>query len=118
MADYKKFSDIPSEQIEEWKNKYKGMVSLLEVEMNDEDDISDDIPIARFIVRRPSRNTMDAVGELGVKREITKANKALITNCVLGGDMEVLDSDGSVYAAVIDSLERMMTVRKRSLKKL
>lgn len=94
------------------------MISVLEIQMDDEDDVIDEPSVARFIIRKPSRTEMDAVGELGIKKELTKANKMLISNCVLGGDMDILEMDGTVYGEVIANIEKMMSARKSSLKKL
>lgn len=119
MSDFKKFTEIPASTIEEWKAKYPGSISMLEVEIDEYDDsITTEPQIATFILKKPSRHVMNLVGELGAKKEITKANNALISNCVLGGDMDVLESDGAVYSEVIASIERMMGAKKRSLKKL
>jgi len=104
------YSDITPEMIQDWKLKY-GELQQIDVELEEG-------KTASFIARRPNRSVMDAIGEYGVKKQVAEANKVLIANCVLGGDMDLMENDGSVYTALLEQLERLVTRKRASVKKL
>ena len=46
-----------------------------------------------------------------------KINDAIIKNCVLAGDMELLENDASIYTGVLDILANLLSASKAELKK-
>ena len=47
-----------------------------------------------------------------------KINDAIIKNCVLTGDMELLENDASIYTGVLDILANLLSASKAELKKV
>lgn len=74
--------------------------------------------VARFVVIPPSRTVLNSLADFGIKKDVTNANKVLIANCVLGGDMEQLEQDGATYTAVMEELGKLMSNKQASIKKL
>jgi len=119
-----KYSDITPEKIQDWKAKY-GMDALQELTVvvkSDKKNVEDkevvSQQLAKYIVRTPTRTVLDVVGQHGIDKDVAKSNKALIANCVLGGDMDVLEQDGGVYAAVLKQIQNLITTKEVSIKKL
>lgn len=84
---------MPQSEFDELKAKYKRLF-VLGVDLDEDEKY-------QFIVRRPSRQVIDAMAHN--KDDISKANDILIKNMVVGGDMEALD-DGVVYANLLKQL--------------
>ena len=58
------------------------------------------------------------LGSKEFKDNPEKANDALIANCVLEGDMDMLDNDSSVFTGLIEKLINLSNVTKVQLKKV
>ena len=118
------FSDITPEMIQDWKAKH-GEDSLCQIEVvveKTENPIDQDKPVqeklARYIAKTPTRTVMDLVGQHGVNKDVVKGNKVLTANCILGGDMAILESNGGVYTAVLGELRKLVTTKEVRVKKL
>lgn len=109
--DIKHFRDITPEILQDWKARHGDRLQHITVETADG-------LTAQFVVRPPSRSVVDLVGQHGQSKRIVEANKVLTANCILGGDMELLEADGAVYAAIIEHIGAMMKKRAVSVKKL
>lgn len=115
MAEKKrKFKEITKEDISGWK-KTKGKLKEVSIPLDDEDI---DGECARFVVCKPTKNLLPAITEYGKQENIDALNNLLITNCVLGGDMDYLDSDVDVYLAVIEEVGKLMQARRVTSKTL
>lgn len=111
MDKLKKVGDITQEEIDAWKAKYgKNSLTQVSVESNGEN--------YEFIIKRPGRTVLDAIAEYGMKKEVTKANKVMVTSCVLAGDMEAMENDGAVYGAVLQEISALMEKTQTAVKKL
>lgn len=102
-----KFKDITKEDISSWK-KTKGKLSEISIPLDDDLDGE----CARFIICKPTKNLLPAITEYGKKEEVDKLNNLLVANCVLGGDMDYLDSDIDVYLAVIEEVGKLMQAKR------
>lgn len=110
------FKDITKAQISDWK-KTKGKLKQIEIPLDDE--FTKDGKVATFVICAPTRNILSAIGHYGKEKDIDKVNELLITNCVLGGDMEYLDEekgDTAVYLSVLDEVGKLME-KKRVISK-
>ncbi len=47
-----------------------------------------------------------------------KINDAIIKNCVLAGDMELLENDASIYTGVLEQLANLIHASRVELKKV
>lgn len=118
------FAEVTDDMIQGWKASHgdaNGEITSVEIPLRDAhtlDEKPEHIPKAGFILAVPSRTVIDRVAELGDKREILQANKVLIANCVLAGDMDLLERDGNVYTAVLQEIQKLQRSRVASVKKL
>jgi hypothetical protein len=62
---------------------------------------------ARYVVIPPTRSVMDALGQHSINKNVAASNKLLIANCILGGDMAILEQDGTVYGLVLDAINKL-----------
>ena len=108
--EYQKHKDITAEDNAKWEAQYgKSRISDLDIEV--------DGKTYKFIVRKPDRNVLKAIGRHAAQKDVEKVNVVLIKNCVLGGDMEALEKDGEVYLEVLDSVNLLKSKAKKTLKK-
>lgn len=117
-----KFSEITPEMIQDWKAQ-KGADSLSQVDIKycakkNEDGEDVKTKTASFIICTPTRTVMDVIAQHGLAKDVAKANKALISNCVLGGDMDAIEQDGGVYTSLLTKLNIKTTDYEASIKKL
>ncbi|MGB1307531.1 MAG: hypothetical protein ACPG6B_01375 [Oceanihabitans sp.] len=110
-TNYKKYSDITAELNQEWEAKYgKSRIIDLEVKVSEKE-------IYSFVLRKPDRPVLEAIGKHAANKDVAAANKVLISNCVLGGDMEALNKDGEVYLEVLEQLNLLKHQAKSTVKK-
>lgn len=102
----KPFSAITPDDIQDWKARYGD--NLSEVEISN----------FRFVVKKPSRSVLDLMAQHGKKQDVVAVNKALVSNCVLGGDIDEMENDGGVYATMLEELTKLMEKKKAVVKKL
>lgn len=111
MSEFQKHSDITSDMNLEWEAKYgKSRIIDLEVKVSDKETF-------KFVMRKPDRAVLEAIGKHAAKKDVQAANKVLISNCVLGGDMEALNKDGEVYLEVLEQLNLLKHQAKSTVKK-
>lgn len=123
MAEVKKpaFAEVTPEMIQGWKAKHgdaDGCIHQVEVPVRDAEKEGEDVPKAGFYLCVPSRTVVDRVAELGLKKEVLEANRLMIANCVLAGDMDILERDGNIYEAVLTEIQQLRKYRVASVKKL
>lgn len=101
---------ISEEKINELKAQY-GQLTLVEIKTGENST-------TEYILVPPSRKVMDIVGTYGIQKNVTGANKALIANCVVAGDMDLLEKDGSIYSTLLGDIRDLFAIRERKVKKL
>jgi ribosomal protein S20 len=121
MANEKKApknNEISAEQIAEWK-KTKSNVKEISIQV-DEEDMSDNAEVAKFIICAPTRKIQEAINKYAADKNIDAINKLLVTNCVLGGDMEYLSEDGDlgIYLAVLEEVGKLMKKQRVTSRRL
>lgn len=109
--EYQKYTDITEDQNRKWEAMYgKSRIMDLQIEIDDD-------RIYNFVVRKPDRSIIKAIGNYAAKNDVEKVNEVLIKNCVLGGDMEALEKDGGVYLKVLENVNLLNQKAKSTLKK-
>ncbi len=107
---YTTFEDITLEQNQEWEARYgKHRIMDLEIEVDDK--------TYNYVLRKPDRAVLESMGKHAIAKNVELTNRTLIKNCVLGGDMEAIDQDGSVYVEVLENLQKLKTEAKSTIKK-
>lgn len=92
--------------------KFGGKRNLREIIITDDDGVQ-----TAYLVRKPSRSVVQAITAAGQKQDVNKATKLLI-GCVLEGDMELLENDGSVFVDLAQRIGELMEQTKSEIKKL
>ena len=105
------------EQIEAYKAKYPNVVGEVTLVPSKFDESEEDDP-CYFLVKKPSKALLTMLGSKEYKDDSEKANNALISKCVLAGDMEMLENDSSVFTGLIEKLLNLSNVTKVQLKKV
>ncbi len=117
----KAINEVTDAEIQEWKAKYGAIHELtIEVESAVLDENGNEVTPAietSYILKQPNRLVLDVAGGHGVKKDVVGANKVLISNCVLAGDANLLENNGSIYSSVLKTLNRLVEVKKQRLKK-
>lgn len=107
MEQIKPFSAITPDMIQDWKAKYGDILS--EVTVGD----------AKFIVKLPNRRTIEiSEQQSSVKKDHIGAMNTLIANCLLGGDLDVMENDGTVFKSLVIELTNLFSIKKAIVKKL
>lgn len=107
----RKYADVTSEMIQDWKAKYNQ-------EYLEEVSISNNGKDYKFIIKKPTRFAMDAMAQFGIEKNVSEANKTLIANTVLGGDLDAMEQDGGIYQALLSRLNVKAKDYKVEVKKL
>jgi hypothetical protein len=101
-SDKPKLRVITEAEFEELEAKYKHLYVV--------DVAFDDKERYQFIVRRPTRNVIEAVG--ANKGDVFKVADLMITNMVVAGDTDALD-DGVVYSRLLECLTGIVQEGKK-----
>lgn len=104
-------------EIKALKEKHSGLTHI-SIPLGDEDDVNGET--ADYIICRPSRKVLSAVGQYGSQGNLNKANEVLIKNCVLKGDMTHIEDekDGRVFLAVLKEIGKLNEEKAAVVKKL
>ncbi len=97
--------------VEELKSKYGKRLRELVIKDSEGDEL-------KFYLVKPNRTVMEAITQKGVEQKIVEMNKVLISNCVVGGDMQAIEDDGSIYIAVISAITELIDEVSSEIKKL
>lgn len=69
-----------------------------------------------YLIKKPSRSIIQAIADYERKGNSSKVDDLLI-NCVLEGDKEAFEHDGSIYIALIGQIGNLITGVKIDIKK-
>lgn len=109
------------QEVEAAKAKYPRVVRELEIYPSDTEFDKEGKPDqepAYFLIKKPNKILLDMLGGNEYKKDAEAANKAMLDNCVLKGDMELMENDASVYTALLENLANLVQAQKVTLKKL
>lgn len=72
-----------------------------------------------FVLKKPSRHTIEAVSDLESEKKgrVAAVSKIMMANCVIAGNMEALE-DGEVYSTVLEEVGKLFTKASATIKKL
>jgi hypothetical protein len=109
--------DIPTyseEQVEAAKAKYGAKcLKILEV-YPDEDTEQPSL----FLIKKPSPSLVYLLSSKEFDNNIEKSSNAMISNCVLAGDQELLNNDASVFTELVEKIGSLTKSARSSLKKV
>lgn len=102
-----------TEQVEAAKAKYGDKCLKIAEIFPDEDSAA--VP---FLLKKPSKNLIYLLGSKEYENDVEKSSKAMISNCVLAGDNNLLENDASVYTELVTLIGSMTKAARSSLKKV
>lgn len=77
----------------------------------------DDNNVFVYLVKRPTRTVIQAMTAAGAKNNTDGVAKILL-GCILEGDLEAIENDGSMYLAMIENITTLVGGAKGEIKKL
>jgi len=109
--EYQTAAQVTDAMIQEWERKFNCKVRSIEVPIGSQDEKP------RFFLRKPDRVILNQLTRLTGDKDYEKANETLIKNCVLGGDMQYLDTEENggndeVYYSVLDAVGDLVEKKK------
>jgi hypothetical protein len=87
------------EVVAEHEAKVGGKRNLKEVIITDDEGVK-----YHYLVKRPSRNVVQASAEAMQKKDI-KAQHKLALGCVLEGDMNIIEQDGVMFSELLARIQ-------------
>lgn len=90
--------------------KLGGKRNIKEVIVTDEDGVK-----FYYLVMRPTRIVLQAQAEAMKKGELAKQHK-LSLGCVLAGDMAIIEQDGAMFSALLQSIQNIGAGVKSEIK--
>lgn len=79
--------------------------------------LDDDQEAFCYLVKKPSRAVVTAIGEAGAKKDTHKVQKIMIA-CVLEGDKEAYEYDGAIYLQLIERISDLVEKAKSDIAKI
>ena len=70
-----------------------------------------------YLIKKPSRATMQAVASSEQKKDIDSTQR-LMLGCVLEGDKEAYEHDGSIYVNLLKGIGELAHIANQELKKI
>lgn len=89
------------DQILEHEGKVGGKRNLKEVVITDDEGAQH-----AYLIKRPTRSVVQASGEAVAKKDFKGANK-IAMGCVLEGNQDLLESDGAIYATLLEAINKI-----------
>ena len=99
-------------EIEAHALKVGGKRNLREVEIETEDN-----EVFVYLIRRPSRSVLMAITDAEKKGNVNSMQNVLM-GCVLEGDKEAYENDGSIYLKLLSSVGSLVKSSSETIKKL
>ncbi|MFJ1429490.1 hypothetical protein ACILE2_01630 [Capnocytophaga canimorsus] len=109
------------QDIEAFKAKYPRVVREVSVYPSDVEKDENGKPTeepVHFLIKKPNQNFIRLIQSKEYSGDTDKIADAAIKNCVLAGDMEALENDGSVYMGLVEQLMSLIQSSKVELKKV
>ena len=111
--------EIPAfstEQVEAAKAKYGSKcLKVLDIYSDDAEDNPDEEP-AVFLIKKPSPALVYLLSSKEYENQIEKSSSAMISNCVLAGDSELLNNDASVFTELVERIGSLTKSARSKLK--
>lgn len=108
------------EEVEALKAKYPNVIKEVDIYPSgttfDKDGNSSEDPVS-FIIRKPSKSLLNLLNSDELKGNANKSNDAIISNCVLLGDRQLIEDDASVFSGLIEVLAGLIQSSRVELKK-
>ena len=105
-----------TEQVEAAKAKYGAKcLKIIEVYVDGSEEDPDEVPVS-FLLKKPSPSLVYLLSSKEFENQIEKSSSAMISNCVLAGDSELLNSDASVFTELVERIGSLTKSARSKLK--
>lgn len=71
-----------------------------------------------FLIKKPSPSLVYLLSSKEMENNIEKSSSAMITNCVIAGDEDLLNNDASVFTELVEKIGSLTKSARSSLKKV
>lgn len=105
------FKEITKEAISKWKETNSGLKQIT-IPLDDT-DLKAEGEKAEFIICKPNKGVMSALGEYGKEKELDKINDLFLNSCVLGGDMKYIKGDNPDTQIITTVIEEIVDLMKK-----
>ena len=99
-------------EIQDLKAKYPGAL-LLQVDIKTDDDKE-----VCYILKEPKRSVIDAMASSDKTEGGDAASKTLIANCVVWGNLDLIENSGNVYLTLLSRCKEVVKKYQSTIKKL
>ena len=98
--------------LEDLKLKYPYGLKI--VEIYPEEDSAEPL---KYLVKKPSKALVYLLSSKEYEGDVQASSDAMIANCVLAGDMDVLEQDASIFTELTSRIGDLMKGARSELKK-
>lgn len=107
------FPEYSEEQVKAAKAKY-GAKCLKIVEIYPDEDSDPET----YLIKKPSKALVYMLASKEYENDIQKSSEAMIANCVLAGNAQLLNDDAAVYTELVSQIGSLTKAARSSLKKV
>lgn len=111
MENLATFKDCTKEAISKWKETNAGL-KMITIPLDDT-DLKGEGEKAQFVICKPNKGVMSALGEYGQAKELDKINDLFLNSCVLGGDMKYIKGDNPDTQMITTVIEEIADLMKK-----
>lgn len=79
--------------------------------------VEKELPVP-FLIKKPSPALVYLLSSKEFEDNIEKSSSAMISNCVLAGDADLLNNDAAVFTTLVEKISGLTKSAKSSLKKV
>lgn len=98
--------------LEDLKLKYPYGLKIVEIYPDEETTE----PI-KYIIKKPSKSLVYLLSSKEFEGNMQSSSDAMIANCVLAGDLKILEDDASMFTELVGRIGEMMKSARSELKK-
>ena len=99
--------------VEDFKLKYPHGLRIIEIYPEE-----DSVEPLKYLVKKPSKALVYLLSSKEYEGDVQASSDAMIANCVLAGDMDVLEQDASIFTELTSRIGDLMKGARSELKKV
>ena len=107
-----KIPEFSEKVVSDFKLKYLNGLKIVEIYPDEEA-----VKPYQFLIKKPSKALVYMLSSKEFEGNIEKSSNAMVTNCVLAGDLSVLEDDASLFTELVTSIGNLMKGARSELKK-
>ena len=104
---------ISESVVEYLKVKYPHGLRIIEIYPEE-----DSVEPLKYLVKKPSKALVYLLSSKEYENDIQASSDAMIANCVLAGDLDILEQDASIFTELTSRIGDLMKGARSELKKV